>query len=117
MERPRQKIQENIQTINEFSAPSVKQQEDASNITPNLLVPCDMSNMGDSDLRELETTSESNNYTIQRSYTQTMTCNKLQSAENPVSFFSGASISGGNITINVMPSRKRKLEVSSESSQ
>ena len=98
----------NIKTINEYSVSSVKQQEDASNIISNILVPCDASNMGDSDLRELETTSESNNYAIQRSHTQTMTCNKLQSDENPVTFFSGTSISGGNATINVMPSRKKK---------
>ena len=66
-----------IQTINQYSTPSVKQQEDASNIISNILVPCDASNMGDSNLRQLEATPESNNYAIQRSHTQTMTCNKL----------------------------------------
>lgn len=114
----------NIQTINEYSVPSVKQQEDASNIISNILVPCDTSNLVQCESNELETpnafqcseqettTTDLNyNYTVQRS--QTMTCNKLKSAENPLSFFSGASISGGNITINLIPSRKRKLEVTS----
>ena len=101
----------NIQTINEYSAPSVKQQEDASNIISNVLVPCDASTrVSDSGHPPLE----SNNYptAIQRSHTQTVTCNK-QSAENPLSFFSGANIPGGNITVNVMPPTKKKLEVSS----
>ena len=97
----------NIQTINEYSAPSVKQQEEASNLLSNVLVPCHQSNHA----QEVERPPTDQNYHC-RSQTQTATCNK-QSAENPLSFFSGASISGGNITINIMSSKKRKLEVSS----
>ena len=65
----------NIQKFKEYSAPTVKQQEDASNIISNALVPCDASSVGDSGLREVDPPIDSINHPtdIQRSYTQTVT--------------------------------------------
>ena len=95
----------NIQTINEYSVPSVIQQEDASNIISNILVPTDQSAMSNYDhaQREMETIPESNNYSIKKSQSHLQ---QTPAAENPMTFFAGASISDGNITINLISSKK-----------
>lgn len=117
----------NIQTINEYSAPSVKQQEAASGIISNVLVPKDVNTISSVDTIDVNNVAEENHTDItffeHKSVSATKTCNRVQTSDNPLSILSGATISGGNITINIIPSKKRKYEMthcnaaSSESSQ
>ena len=112
----------NIQTINEYSVPSIKQQEAASRVISNVLVPKDI-NVTQND--ESNLTSEAsvslpeNNLDMvlfeqnSRCISKTNTCQqKACMSDNPMSILSGATITG-NVTVNVIPSRKRKYEVSS----
>ena len=117
----------NIQTINEYSVPSIKQQEAASKVISNVLVPKDMNATPQNDSVEIEndiisessvSLPENSSDTVlferkSRCISETKTCQqKAHMSDNPLSILSGATITG-NVTVNVMPSRKRKYEVSS----
>ena len=115
----------NIQTINEYSVPSIKQQEAASNVISNVLIPKDMNTVQNDTAETLVSSPEMVTCRFEhksRSISKTNTCKQAShTSDNPLSILTGATITG-NVTVNIMPSKKRKFEVlssntTSESSQ
>ncbi|XP_053379635.1 uncharacterized protein LOC123536945 [Mercenaria mercenaria] len=86
----------NVQTVNEYSVPSMNQQEETSDIISNVMLP--------QPSKEVTTTNEvlnlSSDQVQMNSINNEMNyCNKRSS--NPYAFMCGATISGGTFNINI----------------
>ena len=105
----------NVQSINEYAVPSIEQQEKSSNILSNILLPDNSENMSSEVmLPEPEKHVESNSLIHNAKRSSSYETSNYES-QLPFCLFRGATISGGTININVMPSQKKMKYSQSES--
>ena len=99
----------NVQTVNEYSVPSVEQQQETSDIISNIMLPKKPSEEQSTEVCVLSKNKENINSdqsptAKQMSVTKCSYSNKQMSY--PYAFMSGANISGGTFNINIFSGKK-----------
>lgn len=105
----------NVQTVNEYSVPSLQQQEQTSDIISTVMMPSVETNEPPAVLMSEcnELCSKENDDPVAKSSYQSMSfSNKLNT--QPCAFLCGANISGGTININIFSGKNSQITNSQE---
>ncbi|XP_069109889.1 uncharacterized protein KIAA1958-like [Argopecten irradians] len=100
----------NVQSVNEYSVPSVEQQEQSSSILSTVMLPDCNKLVSDKACILPSVSTHTGTVTTAASSSSSKSCSTLANCEQsclPFTLFSGAHISGGSITINIMPPLKK----------